>query len=276
LLKNIPGTDFILALDTFLVAVPAFWAAKVFRKKILIRTGGDFLWEQYIERIGPKVLLSDFYKSSPKLVLKEKIIFYLTGATLRGLSGVIFSTKYQEDIFSEAYGLDKDKNYRIENYYGEKRTGSKPKEKNFLLMGRNIQFKNLKRIKRAFNLAKKERSEIKLEIGSDLLQQELFEKIKNCYAVVNVSIGEISPNFILEAITFNKPFILTEENGLKDRINSLAVSVNPMNIESIKNGIISLSKSDIYKEKKQKIENFKFTHSYKEIAEEFVTISEKI
>src|SRR5688572_8529426 len=41
--------DKIIVLDTFSVAWPMAMLASVFRKKYTIRTGGDFLWEAYVE-----------------------------------------------------------------------------------------------------------------------------------------------------------------------------------------------------------------------------------
>src|SRR5689334_19581708 len=52
-----------IILDTYSVGFPTVLACKLFGKKGVIRTGGDFLWEQYVERTGKKVLLSDFYES---------------------------------------------------------------------------------------------------------------------------------------------------------------------------------------------------------------------
>ncbi len=44
----------IIVLDTFSVALPIAMLHFVFRKKFIIRTGGDFLWENYVERTKKK------------------------------------------------------------------------------------------------------------------------------------------------------------------------------------------------------------------------------
>ncbi len=51
----------VVALDTYSVAFPAVLAAMLFRKKLVLRVGGDFLWEQYLERV-----------KKPKLSAKER------------------------------------------------------------------------------------------------------------------------------------------------------------------------------------------------------------
>ncbi|MEK7088007.1 MAG: hypothetical protein AAB891_01865, partial [Patescibacteria group bacterium] len=77
-LLSLRGVDFVFSPDTFSAALPALCAAKLVRKKILIRTGGDFLWEQYVERTGDLALLRDFYATRlQRLSGKERLIFAL-------------------------------------------------------------------------------------------------------------------------------------------------------------------------------------------------------
>lgn len=114
--------NFILALDTFSVGWPSVLAAKILRRKIIIRTGGDFLWEAYVERTGDLVLLREFYgqmeNKEVRLNLKEKIIFKLSKWTVRSVDFLVFSTNWQKDIWLKPYGLREAKLKIIENYYG--------------------------------------------------------------------------------------------------------------------------------------------------------------
>src|SRR3989344_982317 len=63
IIPAIYNSDMVVSLDTFSVGLPTVLAAKIFGKKCIIRTGGDFLWEGYVERSRKKVLLSDFYNT---------------------------------------------------------------------------------------------------------------------------------------------------------------------------------------------------------------------
>ena len=70
LLKTIPKafySDRIIALDTFSVGIPALWASWILRKKIIVRVGGDFLWESYVNRTGEMITLPEFYKKAQKV-----------------------------------------------------------------------------------------------------------------------------------------------------------------------------------------------------------------
>jgi glycosyltransferase involved in cell wall biosynthesis len=103
-----------------------------------------------------------------------------------------------------------------------------------------------------------------------------MEKLKTCYAVILVSLGDISPNMILEAIQCKKPFILTRANGLESRIHGLGLRVNPLDEEDIAQAICRLANSSVYEQEKHNIEAFSFRHSYGGIARDFLNIFEKL
>lgn len=274
-LKIIPAVlwcDFVFVLDTFSVGWPATYAGKLFGKKVIIRTGGDFLWEQYVERTGKKVLFRNFYlQEKDCLSLKERVIFRFTGWTLKNASKVIFSTEWQRNIFIETYGLDRAKTLVIENYFGPKEGDFNPQNNIFVASSRNLVWKNLDTLKVVFN---------KIEPANLFLDQlpfdEFMNKIKNSYATVLVSLGDISPNLILDAIRYNKPFICTKEVGILDRIKDLGIFVDPLNEKEIENAVIKLLNKDDYEQYRQKIRNFSFVHTWAEIAGEIIDIWKEI
>ncbi|MBI2097859.1 MAG: glycosyltransferase family 4 protein [Candidatus Vogelbacteria bacterium] len=263
LLPKAARADFILALDTFSVGFPVVATAKLLGKKVIIRTGGDFLWEWYVERTGNPVLLRNFYLTSlAKLNLKEKIIFYLSRWTVKHCHKLIFSTNWQRQIWLEPYHLDLSKTAIIENYYGPKLPAGVPREQVFLVAGRNLKLKNLDILKQ---------TDFSFEIGQ-WLPKVLAEKIKNCYALIVPSLSEISPNLILQAVQYNKPFILSAENGLRDRLGEVGLYIDPLNVEDIENKIMWLTDQNNYQRQSQKVANFSFAHSWSEIADEFLAV----
>ena len=270
--RHIWSADVVIVLDTYSAAVPAIFAAKLFGRKAIIRVGGDFLWESYVERTKEKIFLSDFYRENLGLSLKENIIFYLTRLVLQSANAVAFSTEWQADIFKKAYGLQKEKIYLIENHFGGKKTGEIPADKNFLWAGRQIALKNITALKKAFSLAHRENKDLKLDIKSDLPHEKLLSLVKKCYAVILPSYSEVSPNFILDAISFGKPFIMTKDGGYSGKLGGLGLFVDPFNPEDIKEKILFLAEPDNYRECVNETLHFDFRHSYEEIAEEFLKL----
>ena len=271
-ISSLWGVECIIALDTLSTGVPAVWAARITGKKIIVRTGGDFLWETYVERTGEKIPLPEFYKLKRNLSLKEKIIFRLTKNLLNNANAIVFSTEWQRDIFAEGYDFDKQKAFIVENFYGKKTKNTIPDEKKFLWAGRTIILKNTDTLNVAFNKAKEKVGGITLELLTDIPHGALMEKIRKCYALVVPSISDISPNLVLEGIMFGKPFILTRYTGLQKRLAGCGIFIDPLNASELAEQFVYLADQNHYNEYVEHIARFSYTHSYDEIARELLEI----
>ena len=256
-------TDWCLILVTFSVGLPSVMVGRLLGKKTIIRTGGDFLWENYVERTSKLILLRNFYQTGiPSFNFKERLIFRLIRWILRQVNFVVFSTNWQRQIWMGPYKLDLARTAIIENYYGTKLPAVEVEGQVFLSAGRNLKLKNFDILK-SLNFV--------FEIGQWPLEK-LTEKIKNCYALVAPSVSEISPNIILEAVRYNKPFILTKENGIRDRLNDIGVYINPLDPADIGEKLLWLSGKINYNTQIKKISNFNFLHSWSEMAQEFLDL----
>lgn len=282
LLKTLPAfvrADYILVLDTFSVAMPIYILSKIFRKSYTIRTGGDFLWESYVERTKKPILFKEFYKTEiPYFTKKEKLIFDVTKIILSSCRTIVFSTSWQQNIFIEAYGIDRNKTTIIENYYNISKTSTiqtetTPSTKNFLISTRNLFWKNKDRLIAHLQRLQKEFPEAGIEIDDNTYSHMQFqEKIRTSYAVVLMSLGDISPNMILDAIGQGTPFLLTTENGIGDRIRDIGLFANPLDDEDIYNKLTMLLDPNIYTELKQKLSKYSQTHSWEEMAGEYLAL----
>ncbi len=278
ILPAVSVADYVVALDGFSAGVVAI-AAKIFSKKVVFRTGGDLLWEAFVERTKQPILLKDFYKTSlDKLSAKEKLMFSLMQWTLRNLSAIIWSTEWQKEIFIKPYDLSVQKHFIVENYYGQKGGDIEPdpRLRSFVASGRDIYLKNITTLKHVFN-----KNESKIPENVDLLTSAFdyptfIEKIKDCYAVVVVSLSEISPNTILDAIRYNRPFICTKEVGIFNRIKDAGIFVNSLHEAEIETAVLTLLDNNEYEKARQKVRDFSFTHTWEQIAQEFLDIYKKI
>lgn len=279
--KTLPAylrADWVLVLDTFSVGFPVAFMKMLFGGRVILRTGGDFLWENYIERTGEKILFSRFYSGPHRFNIKEKIIFILTRFVLRQVSEVVFSTSYQRDVWMKPYAIDPSKMSIIENAYERvTRADEEPLRKDFFCAVRgDMKWKNTDMLERAFSKAKEMIPDIELDIRYDIPRGVLLERLRTCYAVVLVSLGDISPNFILEALSFGKPIIFTAENGLRDRIGDVVMYVDPLDETAITNAIVAMCYENAHHLYQEKAEAFAFEHSYAEIAQEFLVLSKDL
>ena len=279
-LCSLPRANFVFSPDTFSAALPALFACKLFGKKLVIRTGGDFLWEQYVERTGDLVLLKDFYQTRiSKFSRKERTIFSLLRFLFRHVDATIFSTVWQKDIFEKPYRLNVRKCFIIENCYGPRTRdfySNIPQnigiEKKVFVGGtRGLKWKNTLRVREAFASLQKRGLPVSLELQTGS-RGKFLQDIESSYAVILASLGDISPNTILEAITFGKPFILTRETGLYERLKDIGVWVNPEDVNDIAEKIEWLADAQNYAQQIEKIRAFSFTHSFEEIAEEILDV----
>lgn len=275
------NADLILVLDTWSAAVPTMYACKLMRKKYIIRTGGDFLWETYVERTGDLVLFKNFYNTSlNKLSKKEKVIFKVGGDSMRNASAIIFSTKWQRDIFEKVYKLDSKKNMIVENFCGERDEQIEPENRVFVAGTRELKWKNLELLKSAFKVAQdkvKEKGFEDIEFDTTKAVYDNFqERMRRSYAVILNSIGDISPNMIFDAIRVGTPFILTKENGISDRVKDCAIFIDPMNKNDIVEKIVWISDPKNRKIQADKVKKFNWVHSWENIGNEIISIYERI
>ena len=274
------NADLILVLDNFLAAVPTMLACMLMRKKYIIRTGGDLLWEWYVERTGEMILFKDFYSTPRQFSFKEKIILKWSRAAFRYASMVIFSSQWQKDIWEKEYKLNLAKTTLVENYCGPRESCIEPENRVFVAGTRLIRWKNVELLKEAFEEARievKRRNlpDIELDCGK-AVYDSFVEKIRRSYAVILVSLGDISPNMIFDAIRVGTPFIVTKENGIMPRIKDAALCVDPQNKKDIVEKIVWLADPKNRATQAHKVQTIPFTHSWEQIADEIVRIHKKL
>ncbi len=257
--------DKILALDTFSVGVPSVAAAKLFGKKVIVRVGGDFLWSAYINRTGEPITLPEFYRNMPKLNFKEKLIHFFTKIFIKWVDFLAFNTEWQKNLWQETYDISYVKSGVARNFIPEKREGESPKTKNFLWAGRLIPEKNPEMLKK-----------FGIEIVTGESHEKVLERIRSSYATVSLALTDICPNFILEGFSFGKPFIMTRETGLDELIPRGGIFVDPSNETEIKEAMNTLRDERAYNKHAVELKNNNASHSWDELAKEFIEIWKRI
>jgi glycosyltransferase involved in cell wall biosynthesis len=267
--------DTLIILDTVSVALPAVIAGWLLGKKLIIRTGGDFVWEHYIERTGEKVLLSDFYTAKRVLTRKERMLVWLQKYIIFPMTTrIVFSSTYQRDIWAKPYKIPGKKTAIIENSYPVKDRPAMGGEV-FLAAWRPTGFKNVDTLERAYALAKEKCPGIKLEIFKDIPREELQVRMRGARALVVPSLSEVSPNMAMEALAMSLPVILTSDCGTKDRFGDAVTWIDPKDPQRIADTLCSFMDKQVYTDAKRRAEAFVFTRTYADIAEDFCELLTK-
>jgi len=297
LLKQARKSDVILAFDSLGAGLPAVLTGKFLNKKTVIRLGGDFLWEKFIESGKGKVTMEEFYKK--KLQQNSPFFLRLIRFTLQNADKIAFTTGFQKDLFASNYGLDPAQAEVISNVF-EKKSGEilayQKSSKVILWAGRFIKLKNLEFLLRVFNRLIKYDNNLVLEligngpekpiiisliraIGLDnkvkiyksLNEKALFDRIQKSYFCALPSLSEISPNFALECLSLNKPIILTQETGIKNQFPGLMYA-DPQKEDSFFAMALRLLDKNSYDNYQRFIADIRYRKTWKDLAEEYLQL----
>lgn len=264
-LISIRGTDCVLALDTW-SGFPALCVGKLARTKVLVRIGGDFLWESYVERTGDLVRLSDFYGSKRALSLKERLIRRVITFVVRHADALLFNSLWLADIY-RAYGLTAGQVRVLDNEYTPRRTASSHNGRTFVAAGREIRLKNMDRLAKAFAAAQRAHPTIELDT-EPLPPDKHLVRVARSYAVIVPSISEVNPNAAYEAVSFGKPFICTEDTGLPGPIRKLGIMIDTRDVAAFERAIELLLDPATYRSHIERIARFSHSHTFEDIARE--------
>lgn len=245
--KHAADADVVLAFSLVSSGVPLWWTRlkKPFDKaqgkpKLLLRLGGDFLWERYTD-LGGMLGLREFYQGT-RGVRFQVLGFRCMKWLLRQFDHVVFSTRFQEEIYEKHY-QQLPPHRVIENALPSTLYPLPPHTKRdpfrLLYLGRFVAFKNIQSLLHAVTkmpevtltlvgegpllhflegnvrgLKLQDRVTFRSKVsgeGRDILFHEHD-------LLIIPSVTEISPNTALEARAAGLPILLTEETGLSERL----------------------------------------------------------
>jgi len=261
ILPRVFWSDGVIALDTFSVGVPSVLGARFLRKKITIRVGGDFLWSAYVNRTDEPLTLPVFYLNMPILNPKEKIILLFTKILISRADFLAFNTEWQRNIWCSFYKIKEGKSRVVRNFIPDRSEGGISTKRNFLWAGRLIPEKNIKMLKK-FNV----------DMVTGEPHGRVLEKLKECYAAISLAYSDICPNFIIEAVSFGKPFIMTKETGLNEIFPKGGLFVDPLNQAEITKALEKMLDDNTHNKYVEELKDAGIRHPWNELAEEFLEI----
>ncbi len=272
-LRCVYGTDAVIVLDTFSIALPVVIAGFILRKRIIVRVGGDFVWEQYVERTKEKITLSEFYNSKPSLSAKELVSFLLQKKIVFSCANtIVFSTTWQRDIWLTPYSLMKKNVVVIENAFvphtSSRRTNTN--SDTVVWIGRNITLKNVDVLDKAMDIVKMKYPTVNYQKYSNIPHTEVIEVLKNSKLLVLPSLSEVSPNLVFEALVLGVPVVMTMECGLANMLADTVTLINPKSVESIADGVSKLMTKEGYENALSRTFAFKSIRTYDHVADEFL------
>lgn len=272
ILKKAMHKRVIYALDGFTIALPSIIAGKILRKKVMLRIGGDFIYENFL--YTKEVSYEDFYKNFKeykKLFPKKLYIKYLFQKfILEHAEGIIFNTEWQKNIFEKHYNLTGTELFVVINPIDEikKEVYMHEKAKDykkflFTSITRDIPYKNLERLREAIKIAQRVNGDIELDTTQGRWESCL-KRISLSRGYVCASISDISPNQVLEAVVLKVPVIISKYTGLTEIIekSNLGMVIDPFNVGDMEKAILNLCNQEVYEKFQNNLENFSWPQTW--------------
>lgn len=279
--------------------------SKVFRKKFIIRLGGDFLWERAVESGRSEKPLKEYYEQQK--TIKERFWMFLMKKVLNGADRIIFTSNFQRGIYERHFKIAREKTTIISNpfprlNFKETWAGKPVSRYQVLYAGRLIKLKNLDALIEIFSkIIKKtnlpltlkivgrgpERKNLeckikdlelkdKVFIEKSLPHGELLREIQKSYFCILLSLSEISPNFALECIKLGKPILLTRETGIFEDFKNHLIFINPKDRQDIEEKLMLLLDKDNYREYAEKIKKIPVSYSWRQVTEKHTLLLKRI
>ena len=267
-------SEVVILFDHFSMGLPVGLVAWVFRRPVVIRVGGDFLWESYVESHRTEITLPGFYESRPFLNWKERTILFLARWTLRHASRVAFSTEWQRQIFIKHYGLLPERTLVIQNSVNLSSAVSETFAKrgtaiSIVYAGRFLFLKNLRRTLLVFRSVRlalgssarlyligegPEEGRLKALIQSYGMMEYVYieppldrvsleARILGAAAVIIPSLSDVSPNLVVEALELGVPVLLTKHCGYTFGEAEGVLRVDPLDENDLARGFSRLLNS---------------------------------
>ena len=295
-------SDLVFALDYTSVGLPAALVSLIFRKPLVIRVEGDFLWESFVERTRRDIILKEFYGNPSSLNQKEILIKMLSGWVMRQATSLIFSSEWRRQMVIGAYNVSLGKTVIINNVFpspsvlGPKAYGLEPKV--ILWAGRVLYHKNLYRLIRAFAKISAEAWELHIigdgpEKGnlenfvqeekisgvrffSAMDRHELQEKMAEASFFILPTLSEVGPNIISEAMGTYTPCIMTAESGYKEYLSDFCLFIDPLSENDIYEKLKIMIDEPVRKQAEIKLQSFKGWRDWSVVAKDWVEIFEEV
>lgn len=230
----------IYAFDPSAAGIPAFLAAKILRKRFVIRIGGDPIWERAVEKGKRFLPLKEYYDA--KFYLKDKpVLFKTIRWMLKRADQIVVYSQFFKDFYQQFYKVQPHKITIIKNPISKKESAESVlgHEPTILFAGRFVAYKNLALVIEVFSAIRKrfptgklvlighgpekESLETKIhnlqlsnfvEIKPQMDQGQLFQEIRRAAVCIAPALTEFNPNFILESLSLGKPVLISRGNGL--------------------------------------------------------------
>ncbi len=231
--------DVILTTDSISAGLPVHLAAWISRRPYILKIGGDYVWEQGVQRWGVHELLDEFLNK--KYGFKIELMRKLQAHVAKNATKIIAPSKYLAEV-AEKWGVRKENIVVIYNKIAspillsrsEARAKLGVKENEIILFsfGRDVPWKGFQMLREIMPEIKKEFPKARLVAG-EVSREERDLWLASADIFLQNTGYEGFPHQILEVMSAGLPIITTPAGGnrevAQDGKNAILVPYNEKN-----------------------------------------------
>ncbi len=297
-LREIRGCDLLYSLDWFAAGLPAYIASYWHRVPMIIRVGGDYVWEQrYLESGASPVTLAAFYERKLYRRVLYLPFFWIIRWILTHVEHVVFNSDAQRTLYERYYGLKRTSTIWNPVPARTRYTGVRSHE--FVFWGRRIVMKNLESLIVAFaradlpssytltligdgphkaRLARVARDSMvadRVRFEPGIMRSAIASRVQGCRALILPSWTDISPNQVCEAYALGLPALVTKENYLPFS-NQIPCMIDPASVEDMTKKIEMLADDEAYETFLRQWSNVSFSYSWEDSMRDHLALFQNI
>jgi len=297
--KRAKGASIIYAYDALGAGLPALLIAKLRRKKLIIRIGGDIPWERAADEGLTDLSMNEWYTAGEH---KKNFNFKLSRFVMRRATALITHSYFLSNLFINRYEVLKERITVIPNPLPTRirKNGEYKKPRTIIFASRLVTYKNLAFVLDAFSRFLPSYPDVKFIIMGDgpererleartrafdleqqvtftgsISQKKVIEETSACYVGLAPALTEFNPNYILECLSFGKPFLISNENGLPFKVSEIFL-FDPRSQTQFEEKLRYLLSAEGYQEALEEVREIDFRMSWEEVLEKNLELLESL
>lgn len=294
--QSVPG-QVVFGHDAQGVGVPALIAAKLSLSPLILRIGGDVVWERAAESGETTEPLSTFYE---KGLHKNNRRFFVSRFVLRRAKQIIVTTELLSKAYIRYYGIAEGQIDAVSNPIPPRsEIAVQEHDGTLFFASRLVAYKNVDLVIDAFLEVHKKNPEARLLLAGSgplreelihraarlgvgdvvslpgtLSQEEVARRTETCTAGISLAQTEFNPNHILRVLSLGKPFLISRENGLPFAVPEQFL-VDPQNKEEMILKMNALYDAEKYRAASVAVRSITFTMSWNDVVDRHLEILKK-
>jgi glycosyltransferase involved in cell wall biosynthesis len=294
------NAECLYSFDVLSAGIPVRVVSMMRRIPYVVRIGGSYTWERYLDAGYTPCTLNEFYSQK-----KNKMFPFLGACTswvIAGARGVVFNSRQQKDLYATVYPGQKGQIREVivnPGYDNPEKLIWAPQEgkQEIVFWGRFIVMKNIETLLQAYAASGTTADLVligdgprKQEILRLIEEYEIGDRVKvfpsqrrelilkrviHARYVVVPSWTDVSPNQINECIALGIPFLITKENFLPYEIPDI-LTIDPHQAHSLTEKIVHLEDALPYEECVAACKSISFHYTWEECARDHVRLYSRL